>query len=288
MTLTLSPQVESTIELENPPATQNPPTYPDNPERVLVVGDMHGNLFAWQRTIMKAYKQSRAEVILQVGDFGYGWDDLYLYELDAILEAAGATVLWLDGNHENFDKLEMAGAFPSHKGVNEPTQTSERTWYLPRGYVWDWHGRKCLALGGAYSVDKPYRTPHRSWWPQEEITEDDVTIALRGIKDYGHGDGDPQPIDVMFTHDAFDGIRVPGVHAEWKQDEFAEVCFPNREKLRRVVDVARPELLCLGHFHHSYVKTSWPGIKTIVGLNCESEQGSAILLEFPSLEWSVA
>jgi predicted phosphodiesterase len=248
--------------------------------RALVVGDMHGNLFAWQRTILPAFKKLGADLIIQVGDFGYGWNADYLTELDGILDdasdACGKRVhaYWLDGNHENFDQLEQVGAFPNQV---TPQETSDHTTYLPRGYVWEWHGKRLMALGGAYSVDKFYRTPHRSWWPQEEITEEDVVRAQLA----GH-------VDVFFAHDCFQGVRVPGVHADWKQDEFEEVCRPNRQRLLVAVASATPGLFVHGHFHKNYTQEHVLGVERIVGLNCEDAQGSAIVLDFPSLEWSWA
>lgn len=254
------------------------PTYPAQPDRALVVGDMHGNLRAWAYTVMPAYARTKADVIIQVGDMGYGWNPDYLPALDVILEAHGATVLWLDGNHENFDALEDANVF----GVRgAKVQTSERTWYLPRGYTWEWHGVRCMALGGAYSVDKPYRTPHRSWWPQEEITDADTLHALEQLED--------EPIDVLFAHDSFSGVRVPGVHAEWKQDEFAELCAPNRDKLLQVVERGRPKLFIHGHYHVGYMQQAetQPNLR-IIGLNCEHETNSCMTLDFPNLKWEGA
>lgn len=239
--------------------------------KALVVGDMHGNLFAWSRTILPAIRRHRPDVVIQVGDFGYGWDSEYLDALDIMLEDVGAPVFWLDGNHEGFTQLEEIGAF----GADEPFATSARTTYIPRGYAWDWQGRRCMAMGGAYSVDKPYRREGLSWWPQEEITDLDVARAARA----GH-------VDVLFAHDAFAGFKVPGPHAAWKQaGEFDRLSMPNRLKLLDVVKAAKPSLYLLGHYHHSYELDARAGEHQVhvVGLNREDEIGSMAILEFPSL-----
>lgn len=259
-----------------------------NVDRALVVGDMHGNLFSWERTILPAFARTHSDIIVQVGDFGYGWNvagrgsavqqDMYLTALDELLDSFGARVLWLDGNHENFDLLEEIGAF----GAAEPFPTSERTTYIPRGYAWEWRGKMCMALGGAYSVDKHYRTPHRSWWPQEEITHTDLERAKRRLAEVGG------ELDVLFAHDSFTGIRAPGIHADWKQDEFAAVCKPNRDMLRDIVDRTHLDLYIHGHYHVAYEQSSWPGVDTIIGLNAEDATGSCITLDFPSLEWERA
>lgn len=253
----------------------SPPTLTDI-DRALVVGDMHGNLFSWSRTIMPAAAHTDADVIVQIGDFGFGWDMNYLEALDAILTDTHAPdVLWLDGNHENFDLLEETGAFRSAV----PFQTSERTWYLPRGYAWTWHGRRCLALGGAYSVDKPHRTAHRSWWEQEELTDEDVTRAQIAGQ-----------VDVLFAHDSFAGFTVPGPHAALKQaGEFDRLSLPNRLRVLDVVKTAKPSLFVHGHYHWHYERDANAGDHTthVIGLNREDELGSMMALDFPSLSVTV-
>lgn len=249
------------------------PTLEMNTSKVLVLGDMHGNLFSWGRTVIPAIRRHRPDVIVQVGDFGFGWDENYLEALDCILDDASAPdVVWLDGNHEGFDALEEIGAF----GAESATRTSERTWYLPRGYTWEWQGRHCMSMGGAYSVDKPYRTPHVDWWPQEEITDADVQRA----QDAGH-------VDVLFAHDAFAGYKVPGPHAAWKQaGEFDRLSLPNRLRTLDVAGSAKPSLYIHGHYHYCYeLDARAHGHEMhVIGLNMQDDIGSMMLLEFPSLE----
>lgn len=245
---------------------------------LMAIGDMHGNLFAWERTVMRHIEIHNPDVIVQVGDMGYGWsadyghgwDDAYLNRLDELLEEANRDVFWLDGNHENFDRLEQIGAFPNKR---EPVQTSERTWYLPRGYVWEMAGKRVMAVGGAYSVDKPYRTEGSSWWPQEELTDEDVERAVAQGR-----------VDVMLTHDTYTGFRVPGVHAEWKQDEFAVLCKPNRDKLLTILNSAQPQLYIHGHYHVGYTERDESHALDVMGLDREGQPMYAALVEFPSLE----
>jgi predicted phosphodiesterase len=273
-----------------------------NVRRVLVVGDMHGNLDSWESTIIPAALAERADIIVQVGDFGFGWNNVYLDELDELIDDYDAPeILWLDGNHENFDLLETVGAF----GAENPTPTSEHTTYLPRGYRWTWQGVPCMALGGAYSVDKPYRTEGASWWRQEQITDEDKKRALTG-----------GPVDVLFAHDCYDGILVPGVHAAMKQGavpyalsaeravyaSWAELSKPNRQKLRTVVRENQVQMFIHGHFHVGYAIAPPPAEffvhdksnrrkvadlfpRNIIGLNRESDSCSMIALHFPTLDW---
>lgn len=44
-------------------------------------------------------------------------------------------------------------------------------------------GKLFLALGGAMSDDKFWRTPHESWWQQEEWTEEEKNALLSKLPD---------------------------------------------------------------------------------------------------------
>lgn len=249
--------------------------------RALIVGDMHGNLFAWERTILPAYKKSHADIIIQVGDFGYGWafnenrEDVYLLRLDELLEEAGAEALWLDGNHENFSQLATVGAFPNR---TEPTRTSRHTTYLPRGFVWEWSGIRCMSLGGAYSIDKPYRKSYISWWPEEELTDEDVSRAMLA----GH-------VDVLFAHDAIAEVQVPGLPGLVEADPYRELCAPNRARVSKVARSTGCETFVHGHLHVAY--NDYQGLAPeVIGLNNEDNSGSCIVIDFApeSVKWEWA
>lgn len=119
----------------------------------------------------------------------------------------------------------------------------DRITHLPRGFRWEWGTVRCLAVGGAYSIDRIRRAPGRAWWPQETITaEEACNIAARGAA------------DVMFCHDCPSGIVVPGAaldryYCPAPQQQRSEV---HQALLRSIVDVVRPARLWHGHFHHRY------------------------------------
>ena len=62
-----------------------------------------------------------------------------------------------------------AGLFDAHPG--QAIRVSEVTWLLPRPARLRIGGRKILSLGGAASVDREWRVPGVSWWPDEVITD---------------------------------------------------------------------------------------------------------------------
>jgi len=213
-----------------------------DPWRVLLAGDWHGNL-GWALRVVDHAADVHAEVIVHVGDFGI-WQGSagmkYLRRLDQRLTERGLTLVFIDGNHENFDLLDT---YPRRRdGTAEilPTIT-----HLPRGYRWSWHDQSWLALGGATSVDRDLRTPGRDWWAREEITMAQATAAAGG----GHA-------DVLICHDAPAGVAALearlALNALGLPADVLRGSQSHRELLRGVVEKVSPEHLWHGHYHWAY------------------------------------
>lgn len=211
---------------------------------VALAGDWHGNL-AWAQKMIRLAHQAGAVVIVQLGDFGYWRPDpstrKYLFRVERLLGELGMKLLWVDGNHEDHRRL---AALPLAGDGTRPV--SEHVLHLPRGYrftVTDETGGSYiwLAVGGAVSVDKQWRTPGKSWWPEEAITADDVAAAING-----------GPVDVLISHDAPSGVAVPDTRVgDWPADVLQEA-EDHRVPLRRIVDQVRPRELWHGHYHVNY------------------------------------
>ena len=213
-------------------------------ERILLLGDTHGDTSSTVLAVQRA-KQNDCQVILQLGDFGFigSGVDSFLHKTNRALIREGLHMFWIDGNHENHDRLDMwplnkwgyhdtvpTAIFPDNAG------TPCHLHHLPRGFRWTWGGIKFLALGGAYSIDKSSRQEHVSWWPQETITAGDV---------YRCGEA---PCDVLVSHDVPWGVLDPyGPYREnknlWLESN------ANRQALRAVVEATRPRLVVHGHTH---------------------------------------
>jgi hypothetical protein len=172
---------------------------------------------------------------------------------------AGIEFYWLDGNHENFDALEADVDFEA----TEPQQMMANLWYLPRGSTWTWDGCRFMALGGAYSIDKEYRTEGRSWWRQELLTQRQVYAAMeRG------------PVDVLLTHDAPEGV-CPIVTPLYKGDDESK---GNRLAVTVVMEAVKPRLLVHGHYHHRY--SAKIGQTQVEGLDRDDQgPGSWLVIE---------
>lgn len=150
---------------------------------IYLFGDTHnrhdmGKLF---NTI--AYKKD--DYIIVLGDFGLLWsdekDEKELY-LAAKLNALPCNVLFVDGNHENFNRiyaLPQIEAFGSKVG-----QYASNIFHLRRGEIYNIDNMHFFTMGGALSIDKAYRKPNISWWAQEAITQDELDVAFSNIKNF--------------------------------------------------------------------------------------------------------
>lgn len=207
------------------------------PTRVAIAGDWHANTDYAVEAVTHAGHRN-ADVMIHLGDFGFNFTGAYLDALDAALVEQDLVLGFVEGNHENFDWLLAQPIAPD--GLR---YLRNRIAHLPRGLRWRWGATRCLAVGGAYSLDQFLRTPGTTWWPQELITPDDVRAIAAGGE-----------ADVMFCHDCPSGIAIPGTdRREYGYPERAlQTSEENRLRLRQIVDRVRPHRLWHGHFHQRY------------------------------------
>jgi len=204
--------------------------------KILVSGDWHGHSSAAKACAKKA-QQEGCDIIVQVGDFGF-WphtDPDYVDTVSRHITKRGLVLVWIDGNHENFDAL-YDGNWPVTAGGF--WKIAENVLYAPRGHRWVWDEVRFLALGGGYSIDKEWRLSQgpigQYWWPEETITQRQVYDCIAGGE-----------TDVMFTHDCPLGVEIG--NPLYKTDSASS---QNRMAVRAVVDKVKPLRLYHGHFHH--------------------------------------
>lgn len=162
---------------------------------IYVTGDTHGNQYRWAKQIAPAL--SMGDILIVCGDFGVGfWNGRYWSEetfYDYLAEQ-NYTVLFADGNHENFDKLscypvEYWCGGSAHKIRNNVI-------HLMRGEIYNIEGNSVFVMGGGYPIDKALRTEGTSWWPQEMPSEEEYRSARENLKRAGHR------VDYIITHTA--------------------------------------------------------------------------------------
>lgn len=247
---------------------------PAAPGRVGVVGDWHGNT-VWGQQMLDICAAQNVRTILHLGDFGL-WPTYqgtgYLKRLEEHLVSHGQTLYWVDGNHDDRDALD---ALPVK--ANGMRRIRPHIWQLPRGFRWTWHDRIWMALGGAHSVDRQFRTAHIDWWPRELLSPDEVLRAVQ-----------PGRVDVLVCHDAPLGVPLleqrlaPNVMG-WPQEEI-DASYLHRKLLRQIVDQVCPHVLLHGHYHWRYddeLRIDDGHIVAVTGLDCDgtSVDGNLLILD---------
>ena len=211
--------------------------------RLLLAGDIHGNPRHAMNVIASA-AEFGCDKIVQLGDFGY-WEHMeggaeFLDLVSGESAQCGIPFYWIDGNHENHDKLKAD--YPIHEHGFRPIR--DNLFHIPRGTVWEWDGVTFMGFGGAYSIDKAYRKEGVSWWADEWASRHEVEDAVANAK----------KVDVMFTHDCPDEVPIDHIfisHGHRFSKGIPEA-MESRWRVSEVFNAARPSRLFHGHYHLRY------------------------------------
>ncbi|MQB01332.1 MAG: hypothetical protein GEU78_13740 [Actinobacteria bacterium] len=207
---------------------------------------------------------SDVDAIVQLGDFGWfpdtSWGIEFIAAIATQAKRRRVHVHFIDGNHEDFGDLFFMKEVPEEADDVTPEgfiRLRSHLNYIPRGTRWEWDGVSFLALGGAYSIDKDGRIEGRSWWPQEDITDDDVRRC------------GADPVEVMLTHEAPMGALDTPSFESVPMKAHARASEANRIKIRNVMNDCRPRLLVHAHHHHRYETVV--GLTRVIGLAGECD-----------------
>lgn len=167
---------------------------------VFVCGDIHGdydisklNTSYWpeQKSLTKD------DYLIILGDFGMIWsfmEDKTEKYLLRQLSSRRFTTLFVDGNHENhdrLDKLPVIERFGGKLGV-----VRDDIFHIKRGEILTIDGMKLFCFGGAMSTDKIYRKEFVSWWRQEEPNIDEMEYGIKNLEKHDW------TVDHVLTHAA--------------------------------------------------------------------------------------
>jgi hypothetical protein len=228
--------------------------------RILTVGDTHGVMRWLRESVIEAALDLRCREVMQVGDFGFVWSNSIdtarrvLNEVSSHEIAAGLMLRFLPGNHENHPTLERLAA-SAERTTEGHYRLAPRVYYTGRISQWAWGSHRLAAVGGATSIDRWDRVPGVSWWPEEELTEEEVLTAQQ-----------LGPVDVLFSHDGPPGIPLPYLVPDLPSDI-------HRERMARVGAALQPRLWLHGHYHAS-VHYSFRHAAGLAAVHCLDCNGS--------------
>jgi|APSaa5957512535_1039671.scaffolds.fasta_scaffold165476_1 hypothetical protein len=120
-----------------------------------LIGDVHGK----HDKYLYLLEENEAPYTLQVGDFGFHYNTFDEHDIKE-------NHCFIGGNHDNYDLIDDC---PNHLG-------DFGVWSVPdMGDV--------FYIRGGWSIDKAFRSPGVSWWPDEELSQDKCEEALELYKE---------------------------------------------------------------------------------------------------------
>ena len=192
---------------------------------IYITGDTHGTL-----DVAKLAKLNKiiteGDYLIVLGDFGICWDDGASDErVRSFWNRQKCHVLFIDGNHENFNLLNAYHVSEWHGG--KVHSLGKKITHLMRGQVFELEGKTFFTMGGAASHDcgtgldmfigrnlEQYHTldwheiyairrrewnldcrvPGRSWWAEEVPSPTEFAEAEANLAAHGNG------VDYVLTH----------------------------------------------------------------------------------------
>lgn len=172
---------------------------------VYVTGDIHGGIDIQKLSNKSLRKKnitlSEKDYVIILGDFGLPFFDReaeeqsgeYSYWINWLSEKP-YTVLWIDGNHDNFNFWEKQPVTEWHGGRVQIHPKASNVIHLMRGEIYEIEEKTFFAFGGASSYDKEYRKENVSWWEQETASASEMNNAFQNLGIYRN------KVDYILTH----------------------------------------------------------------------------------------
>lgn len=174
--------------------------------RVLCTGDIHGSHDIRKLSSRNFHYNdfdpplTKDDYLIICGDFGLLWypENSELDKQDQYwlnwLDEKPWTTLFVDGNHENFPRLN---SYPVEEwNGGKIHRIKDSVIHLMRGQVFTLGDKTFACIGGGKSHDIEYRIEGRSWWPEEIPSQEEREEALINLAAHDW------KVDYVITHDA--------------------------------------------------------------------------------------
>lgn len=238
--------------------------------RIYITGDCHADFHKFATDKFPQQKElSHEDFVIICGDFGGVWadSDAERYWLNW-LNRKNFTTLFVDGNHENFDRLN-GGEFPTIDFYGgKAHKIRKNIYHLQRGEIYNIYNRKIFAFGGAKSHDikdgilrleqfsnmstllRTYnklskagwlvRIDHLSWWDEEMPSKSEMTKGIENLEKCGN------KVDFIVSHCCPQRIVDILSSGEYKPDDLTRYF----DKIANTVEFSK---WFFGHYHKDCV-----------------------------------
>jgi len=164
---------------------------------IYITGDTHGDLRRFSSNNFPEGKAlTKSDYVIVLGDFGLLWNFIPDKEEKwwcHWLNNKPWTTLFIDGNHENFERIAKLGTvtlFGSDVG-----KYTDSIYHLRRGRIYTIDDTTIFTFGGAASIDKALRIPYVSWWPEELPNSSEMRKGVDELSKHNY------KVDIILTHD---------------------------------------------------------------------------------------
>lgn len=184
---------------------------------IYITGDCHRNFTRLNKHNFPEQEQmTKDDYVIVLGDFGLIWDKELSKEESYLikwLENKPFTTLFVDGNHENHERLKT---YPIEEwNGGKIHKISPSIFHLMRGEIFTLQGKTFFAFGGAQSHDitdgilepdnislikeyqkeyRCFRVNHVSWWKEELPSESEMNHGLENLLKYHN------KVDYILSH----------------------------------------------------------------------------------------
>jgi predicted phosphodiesterase len=165
---------------------------------VYLFGDLHGEITRFQKKYFGHSGVKKSDQVIVLGDFGIPFTMYHETASNSDLSKLNDLsrrkydVLYLDGNHDNHQYIN---SLPSEiKYGNSVHTLAPGLYHLKRGLIYQIDGKSLLTIGGGLSIDKAMRRAHISWWPEEELSDDEIKTIEESLKAVNY------EVDYVLTH----------------------------------------------------------------------------------------
>ena len=209
---------------------------------VYLTGDTHRD-FDRIFSFCEEYCTTEDDILVILGDAGINYFcDYRDRELKRELAKLPITLLCIHGNHEErpfelgYDEMEW------HGGLVYYEESFPNLLFAKDGEVYDFDGKKVIAIGGAYSVDKWYRLSHGMAWFETEQPSGEIKEYVESqLKKHNW------QIDYVFSHAV--PIEYEPVWAFIPGLDQSTVDKSTEEWLQKIAENLEFEGWYAGHYH---------------------------------------
>ena len=160
---------------------------------IYLVSDIHGHIrLNWLAEKLKKLNITSSDHLVILGDAGIVWSENEHLEVREYYDSLPCKVLFIDGNHENFDLLD---AYPTTEfGGGAVHKITDNIFHLMRGETYEIENKRIFVFGGGFSLKKLTNASPIFVWDQEMPSDEEYQNGTKNLARLDY------QVDYVFTH----------------------------------------------------------------------------------------